>query len=1687
MEQLRSRNAFTRIVSIVVQLSMLATILPIARPAAAADTIQTLATDYQPVLSETIDASGFKHPALGFTKGELENMRTQVRAQKEPWNTYFNKMLLSGTASKTPSIKNVGSDPTKPRYYGLNSQGAESLFITDALTSYTQALLYYITGDDTYRANAMRIIRLYEQMDPAQYAYYVDSHIHTGIPLSRMTAAAEILRYSSTQTPSLEWTDDDTARFTTNLIIPVIDTFDSCNCRFMNQHLYTTIATMSGAIFMGDQDRYARAVEWFTVNKDAVDQGQNGAVKQLFRLVTKNDLTGEAVTPAVQHVEMGRDQAHGAGDITNAELLSRMMMAQGTKIDPAEGTISTAPNAVGPYEFLNDRILDAAELFGTYMQGKEIPWIPTASHTDASGNPTVVYNHVAGAYRGRLTQNTWELYYYYQYVRGVNMEQRAPNFTKIFAKRTVYNWDGADGGGDFWISIPKEAADAEGSKYLVTPIVDPYREVEDRFTPLDGNSVAMTDDTASFVQVTATSAGSKLAVYGYAYGAANIGFRVRTNGIATMDVYGNAVQLPDTKGEWRYVNVASGLGDFLPLTVTGSGTTVDIDHVNIQATALLTPPAFTGGNTDLTVYTYAGSTLTTTLDFSATVSNSGALTYQADNLPAGASFNTATGAFSWKPTQAGSYSFVAEASDGTTVSTKRVTIVVGADRQSVVDAVTAPYNANTLYVTSTLETYNAAYADMANAIGTVSDEVYFQKLATLRAAAAGLQQLTPLLADGSVNYLNMFVSSTFGNAVPNLLDSNPDSFACFCIAQNLSYTMDFGPSFKMSASSFQIQSRTSFPERMGGVVVFGSNDKDNWTRLTPGETVVTEDMQTLAVQDDLKNNRYRFLKIQMIDPSSSMIEPGEFRIFGTRYETVNKLSSVALVSDQALKGRIIPGNTMKLSFVSTEPINHVSATIQGQAATVTTTDNLNWTATAIVNGTAKAGTVKFLLNYKTAAGVDADPVLFTTDGSSLWISDQTNYIGNLLDITSLTDSSGRNAGDLLTTANMLFDSNLGSVTDFRVNGSGYGGWITFDFKEGGHATLSRIELIARQDNYYSRIKGTVVQGSNDNATWDTISNGAGSTTDWQTIAINSAQPYRYIRMYNGGNWYGNMAELRLYGVAESFNKIATASISSAQSLRNRIVPGNTVKLAFTAKEAISNVNVTIQGQAAAVSTTDNVNFTALATLNQGAEAGAVKFAINYKTHSGADGFPDTSTTDNSRLYLVDESDTIQNVTSIATLIDSTVGRSAATTLAITNSLFDANLGTATDYRTGATNTGWGSFITFDFKDGNQVNLTSVELAARQDQIGRAKGVVIQGSNDNSNWTSLTAGAGATADWQSLAVGSAVPYRYIRVYNPNQWFGNLAELRLHGTVHLADTTAPVTTANAPQGPVNKDTVVTLNATDSGSGVAATYYTVDGGAQQTGTAVSLTTEGIHTIAYWSVDWAGNTEQAHTVTVNIDKTPPVTAASLNPAAPNGSEGWYTTDVSLSLTVVENAGGGAVVTEYQVNGGAWITASGSIAFGDGVYSIAYRSKDEAGNVEQARTVQFSVDKTAPALSVALDQSTVWPPNHKMVTINARLPASDAGSGLGSVILTSVTSNMPDSGAGDIAANIGTGATSFAVRAEKDHVYTVTYTATDKAGNKTARSATVTVPHDESGVARQTGLCADGSCSPAAGASMSL
>jgi hypothetical protein len=140
-----------------------------------------------------------------------------------------------------------------------------------------------------------------------------------------------------------------------------------------------------------------------------------------------------------------------------------------------------------------------------------------------------------------------------------------------------------------------------------------------------------------------------------------------------------------------------------------------------------------------------------------------------------------------------------------------------------------------------------------------------------------------------------------------------------------------------------------------------------------------------------------------------------------------------------------------------------------------------------------------------------------------------------------------------------------------------------------------------------------------------------------------------------------------------------------------------------------------------------------------------------------------------------------------------------------------------------------------------------------------------------------------------------------------------------SLDVADTTPPVTTASAVKADnspytfgswANQAVTVTLAATDSGSGVASTLYTLNGGTQSTYTTpISISTEGTHTLTYWSVDAASNEETPHlSVEVKIDLTAPTISGTAT-TSPNAN-GWYNGSVTIHWTCADSGGSGLAAT---------------------------------------------------------------------------------------------------------------------------------------------------------------------------------
>ncbi|MFH1224815.1 MAG: fibronectin type III domain-containing protein [Candidatus Diapherotrites archaeon] len=85
----------------------------------------------------------------------------------------------------------------------------------------------------------------------------------------------------------------------------------------------------------------------------------------------------------------------------------------------------------------------------------------------------------------------------------------------------------------------------------------------------------------------------------------------------------------------------------------------------------------------------------------------------------------------------------------------------------------------------------------------------------------------------------------------------------------------------------------------------------------------------------------------------------------------------------------------------------------------------------------------------------------------------------------------------------------------------------------------------------------------------------------------------------------------------------------------------------------------------------------------------------------------------------------------------------------------------------------------------------------------------------------------------------------------------------------DNTAPATTDDYDGAWKNADVTVILTPTDTGSDVKSTNYQVDSGGYTTGTSITITTDGNHTVNYYSLDNLDNMEATKTKYVLLDKT--------------------------------------------------------------------------------------------------------------------------------------------------------------------------------------------------------------------------
>jgi hypothetical protein len=263
-------------------------------------------------------------------------------------------------------------------------------------------------------------------------------------------------------------------------------------------------------------------------------------------------------------------------------------------------------------------------------------------------------------------------------------------------------------------------------------------------------------------------------------------------------------------------------------------------------------------------------------------------------------------------------------------------------------------------------------------------------------------------------------------------------------------------------------------------------------------------------------------------------------------------------------------------------------------------------------------------------------------------------------------------------------------------------------------------------------------------------------------------------------------------------------------------------------------------------------------------------------------------------------------------------------------------------------------------------------------------------------------------------------------------GNSASVTVAG-INIDETaptiSASATTADAqaylPGTWTNQDVTVHFTTGDALSGIASSPADV-----------TLSTEGAGQSASGTAyDKAGNSAGAPFGDIRIDKTAPTTRDD----APTA---WQMAKVTVHLTAVDQPDlSGVARTEYSTDGGqtwaAYDSATGIVVSGEGVHTVSYRSADNAGNLEIARSFTVRIDLTAPTTTASTDVQD-YAASH---------------SGWNNTDVT-VTLAAGDTGGSDLAAtyfkvNGGSAQAGTSLTLTAEGPYSIEYWSVDNAGNE--------------------------------------
>jgi hypothetical protein len=198
-----------------------------------------------------VDAGGvLRHPGILVNQDQLDFIKAKIAAGSEPWTSAFTKAQTSkwGALSYKPTpVAIVECGPYTNPDIGCSNER------NDSVAAYTQALLWYFTGDVRYADKAIEIMNAWSAV--------LKDHTNHNAPLqsawcsAMVPRAAEIIRWTTDR-----WAAADVDRFKAllkNVYLPKVVEGSGGNG---NWELTMAEATMAIGVFLDDRSTFDKGV-----------------------------------------------------------------------------------------------------------------------------------------------------------------------------------------------------------------------------------------------------------------------------------------------------------------------------------------------------------------------------------------------------------------------------------------------------------------------------------------------------------------------------------------------------------------------------------------------------------------------------------------------------------------------------------------------------------------------------------------------------------------------------------------------------------------------------------------------------------------------------------------------------------------------------------------------------------------------------------------------------------------------------------------------------------------------------------------------------------------------------------------------------------------------------------------------------------------------------------------------------------------------------------------------------------------------------------------------------------------------------------------------------------------------------------------------------------------------------------